>query len=292
MRQSGDLIIRPFEPTRDRREVERLWSASLPASWPILPQGLDMLNGGWLAEHDGRAIGLAARSGPALQLLVVSPRWRRKGIGSELFNVAQEDARSEGFDVLLLGSGGEAYIWPGIPADAEEAIAFFERLGYRWAYTAIDLVLDLRRWKPKDSTIAAARQAPVVVAPARLGAELSEVIAFERQRFPRWVRHFERGEGVLVARRGASVLGALLYSPSASIYEPAVASPCGSIGCVGVDPTEQRQGIATAMVLAATQIVRAERAVCCHIGWAWRTGLYERVGYRPWRTYLMSTVNA
>jgi hypothetical protein len=80
IRQSGDLIIRSFEPTRDRREVERLWSASLAASSPIVPQGLDMLNDGWLAEHDGRAIGLTARSGPALQFLVVSPGWRRKGL--------------------------------------------------------------------------------------------------------------------------------------------------------------------------------------------------------------------
>lgn len=293
MRKLGGVLrIRPFEPIRDRREVERLWRASFPALWPVLPQGLDMLNGGRLAEHEARAIGLAARSGPALQLLMACPGWRRKGIGSELFNAAQKEAQSEGFDRLSLGSGGEDYIWPGIPSDAVDAIAFFELLGYRWGYIATDLVLDLPQWKPNAITIVTAQQARVAVAPARSGAELAEVIAFEQRRFPRWVRYFERGEGILVARRGTSVLGTLLYSTSACIYEPALASPCGSIGCVGVDPDAESQGIATAMVLAATRIVRADGAACCHIGWTWRTGLYEQVEYRPWRTYLMSTVNA
>jgi beta-N-acetylhexosaminidase len=285
------MRIRPLQQHEDRTALERLWKGSLGDGWPVLPRGLDMLRQGMVAERNGRLIGVAARSGHCLQILMVQPSERRRGVGRALFDESARAARAEGHDRLTLGSGGENYIWPGVPVDAADAIAFFECLGYRWKYEAIDLVSQLSDWNAPKQAIAIAEAAPVALERVRHSTEAEQVVRFERQHFPDCTRHFEAGEGILAARHARAVVGALLYSTSGSPFEPALRSPCGSIGCVGVHPNHQGQGIATAMVLEATQVVRDSGAASCHIGWAWQTGLYERVGYIPWRRYLISTDN-
>jgi GNAT superfamily N-acetyltransferase len=68
--------------------METLWRASLPPEWPVLPNALDGLRAGAVAEVGGEAAAIAAWSGSALQLLLVDPGHRRLGVGSALFEVA------------------------------------------------------------------------------------------------------------------------------------------------------------------------------------------------------------
>jgi len=285
------MRFRDLDPVRDRPSIEQLWTESLP-TWPVLPRGVDMLKEGLVAEENERVIGLAARDGGALQLLMVAPDHRKRHIGSDLFDAALAAARAEGRQRLSLGSGGKAYVWPGVPIEASDAVAFFERLGYRWNYTAIDLIAEMQDWEPRATTVEIARSAGVAVSAPASDEEIGQLLSFERTHFPKWLRHFESREGLLLSRRDAEVVGSLIWRSSGSVYEPALRSPCGSIGCVGVRPDQEGRGIATAMLLEATRLVRDRGAAVCHIGWAWRTGLYERAGYQQWRAYLMSDGNS
>src|SRR5215470_8433601 len=100
-------------------------------------------------------------------MLIVAPEHRRRRIGSALYAATLLAAKAEGHDRLALGSGGSKYVWPGVPADATEAIAFFERMGYAWSYTAIDLIAEMPGWVPPAKASAIAGASGVVVsAPA------------------------------------------------------------------------------------------------------------------------------
>jgi hypothetical protein len=41
------------------------------------------------------------------------------------------------------------------------------------------------------------------------------------------------------------------------------------------------------MVARASELLRDRGTRICHIGWAVREAFYTRIGYRPWRRYLM-----
>jgi predicted N-acetyltransferase YhbS len=61
----------------------------------------------------------------------------------------------------------------------------------------------------------------------------------------------------------------------------------GAIGCVGVAPPRQGEGIGTALVVRASEVFRNAGTRNCHIGWTTRESFYCRVGYQPWRRYAM-----
>jgi GNAT superfamily N-acetyltransferase len=118
------------------------------------------------------------------------------------------------------------------------------------------------------------------------------VLAFEAATFPTWLRWFERRDSsVLVARdvRGR-VVGSLLFRgpDDAFLFAPLLGARAGTIGCVGVADHAQGQGIGSAMVARASELLRREGTRACHIGWTLRQDFYVRVGYAPWRRYLMA----
>jgi predicted N-acetyltransferase YhbS len=61
----------------------------------------------------------------------------------------------------------------------------------------------------------------------------------------------------------------------------------GTISCVGVAPPLHGQGIGTALVVRASQILSQAGVRACHIGWTTRESFYRRAGYQPWRRYAM-----
>ena len=196
-----------------------------------------------------------------------------------------------GATTVGLGSGGDDYIWPGVPDDLPGAVGFFEARGWGFDRTVIDLVADLRGY-----------EAPAGVGerPGRTGVsievmaepERAQVMAFEVATFPSWVVWFERlDSSVLVARdRAGAVVGTLLFRGprGATIYEPLLGPAAGTIGCVGVAAPARGAGIGGAMVARASELLRDAGTGVCHIGWTERERFYARAGYVPWRRYHMA----
>src|SRR4029450_76846 len=114
-----------------------------------------------------------------------------------------------------LGSGGDDYIWPGVPDDLPGAVRFFEARGWGFDDTVIDLVADLRGYEAPAGVGERAGRAGVAIE-VMAEPERAEVMAFEAATFPNCVVGFERLESsVLVARgraggvvRAVVVLGA------------------------------------------------------------------------------------
>lgn len=52
---------------------------------------------------------------------------------------------------MTAGSGGDCYIWPGVPRDLPAAVAFFTARGWRRSHDTLDLVADLAGYQlPAD----------------------------------------------------------------------------------------------------------------------------------------------
>jgi len=284
--------IRPFAAAADRAWLRLLWPAAMPPSWPVLPAGIGQLGEGLVAEAGPVPVGFAALD-PAgsIPLMLVEPGYQRRGIGTGLLEAALQQVRAGPVGSVTAGSGGAAYIWPGVPRDLPAAVSFFASRGWRHTHDTLDLVTDLAGYRSPPGAAVRAARAGVTITRAT-GADLAAVFAFEEAAFPSWARWFAdaRPEHVLLARtRSGAIAGTLLLEgPGAdTVFAPMLGPAAGTIGCVGVDPPLHGQGIGTALVVRASQILSQAGVRACHIGWTTRESFYRRAGYRPWRRYAM-----
>lgn len=287
------MRFRPLRQPADRGALAALWREALAPTWPFLPDGLDAVPAGHVAEDRGEVVGVVGVD-PAgsIPLVAVAPGHRRRGVGTELVRRAVAGLAGP----VGVGSGGRAHIWPGIPTDLPAARPFFASLGWVEQGVVSDLVQDLSAAGLGDRLAALGTPAGVDLALAGPD-EMGAVLAFEAAHFPEWVRSFrEPGEQALVARdrnrgqdQGGAIVGSLLLAGPGrvTVYWPMLGEDCGRIGCVGVHPDREGRGIGTAMVAHATRLLADRGTRLCHVDWAVRLDFYRRVGYRVWRRYAM-----
>jgi beta-N-acetylhexosaminidase len=289
---AAGYALRDLDPVGDRSALEGLWRAALGPAWPLLPGGLDLVRAGVVAERHGVVTGaVAVDPAGSIPLLLVDPGQQRRGLGTRLLDAALQQLGALGARTVDLGSGGEDYIWPGVPDDLPGAVGFFAARGWRWDHAVIDLVADLRAYRAPAEVHERPRRAGVAIEVAR-EPDRATVLDFEAATFPHWLRWFQRLDAsILVAREaGGRVVGALLFCGpgEATIYAPLLGPMAGTIGCVGVADHAQGRGVGSAMVARASELLRDAGTHACQIGWTVRRDFYARLGYAPWRRYLMS----
>lgn len=283
--------MRPLVPAADRAWVTELWAAALPPSWPPLPAGIAMLRDGQVAEAGADPVGLAAVDmAGSIPLIMVHPAHQRRGIGTALLAAALDKLRAAGATEVKVASGGDDYIWPGVPHDLTAGVRFFASRGWSRGPDTLDLVADLARYHPPATAGQRAASAGITLAPTA-SADAAGVLAFEAATFPSWVRWFGAGDrDILIARDGSgNIAGTLLFEgPGAdTVLAPVLGPAAGVIGCVGVAPDWQGRGIGTALVTHASQLLGQAGTRACHIGWTTRESFCRRAGYQPWRRYAM-----
>jgi GNAT superfamily N-acetyltransferase len=282
---------RPFAPVADRGWAEELWAAALPPAWPPLPAGIAMLRDGLVAEVGADPVGLVAVDmAGSIPLILVHPAHQRRGIGTGLLAAALDKLRAGGTTEVTAASGGDDYIWPGVPHDLAAGVRFFASRGWRHSDDTLDLVADLAHYQAPAAAAQRAVRAGISLATAAK-ADARAVLAFEAATFPSWVRWFGTGDrDVLIARDGlGNIAGTLMFhGPGAdTVFAPMLGPAAGVIACVGVAPDRQGRGIGTALVTRASQLLCQAGTRACHIGWTTRESFYRRAGYQPWRRYAM-----
>jgi ribosomal protein S18 acetylase RimI-like enzyme len=253
---------------------------------------------------DDQPVDRSDRSGGGLsssvRFIAVDPEERRQGIATRLVEHALGDLRRMGVTRVAAGSGAGPYIWPGVPLDRPDGVAFFASLGWEEVHVSTDLTADLQQ-PGLDAKLAGFPPPEGVRLAVATPAQRAQVVEFEDEHFPHWARWFrepgrdiliatdeDKGEGKHAGKRGTIAGALLLVGPGrANVYWPMLGEDSAEIACVGVAPSHENLGLGSAMVAHATGVLRQRGARLCHIGWVTRVGFYRRVGYTPWRDYSM-----
>jgi len=312
---ASPLEIRAFRRSTDLADVADLWATALAPDWPVLADGLELLRSGYVAVRDGRCVGMVGvavddvvlprsegSSGgggggegdgaptSSVRFLAVTPDERRQGIATRLVEHALGDLRRRGVRQVAAGSGAGPYIWPGVPLDRQDAVGFFDALGWEEPQVVTDLTADLRDDGFGEQLAGFAPPAGIALAVA-VPDQRPRIVEFEDAHFPWWTRWYrEPGHDVLVATdESGDIVGTLLFSGPGhvTVYWPLLGDDSAEISCVGVASSQEGRGVGSAMVARASLELQARDAGVCHIGWVERVAFYRRVGYTPWRQYSM-----
>ena len=288
------IRLQPLDPRgADRSAVTDLWRRSLGEVWPLEPAWHDSLGSAGVGAVDGRGVvvGFAtvgARS--ALTSLVVDSAHRRHGIGRSLHDAALDLLPADG--ELGIGSGtGEDYVFPGVPENLPGASEFFHACGWRWDYVAADLVQRVGTYATPDGVAARAEGAGVEF--RVLDDDRADVLAFVDRYHHGWLDYYAEVDvrRILVGERAGEVVASLVFTLPEHVrnkWAALLGDGTGDLGCVGVRPDVEGQGIGTALVALGTEILQARGVTASWLQWTTRLSFYGYLGYRPWRTFLMS----
>jgi N-acetylglutamate synthase-like GNAT family acetyltransferase len=129
------MVIREVRVADARRIAELLGQLGYPADEDAVGRRLERLerseaDATWVAEDGGELVGLVGihisqvlaydRDAAKVSEIVVDDRYRRRGIGARLMEVAEEEARRRGCVVLFLTTAERR----------KDAHAFYRRLGF------------------------------------------------------------------------------------------------------------------------------------------------------------------
>jgi GNAT superfamily N-acetyltransferase len=117
------LTVRPFVEG-DLDWAEPLLDAELGGRWQVRRgERVDVLGSGWVAERDGRPVGLlmAAAHEDGWELALLLATERRAGVASRLVDRLLDEARR----------AGATQVWVVTTNDNLGALAFYQRLGFR-----------------------------------------------------------------------------------------------------------------------------------------------------------------
>jgi GNAT superfamily N-acetyltransferase len=114
--------------------------------------------------------------------------------------------------------------------------------------------------------------------------------------YQRWDEYFAASapENILVGRlRDRQLVAALIVGFPGQVlqWQPMLGPQVTTIGCVGTLRPFRGQGIGTALVAAASEMLKRAGGSVCHIGWTDLLTFYGRLGYVPWRSYARATRN-
>jgi GNAT superfamily N-acetyltransferase len=289
---------RPLDLTRDADEICALWDRAVP-TWPIRRERLlAATTDGHVAEDGGRLIGAVAIHPTAgIAYLIVAPEIRRRGLGSQLHDIAIRTLKDAGIGRAILGYGGvSAYVWPGIPRDLPDAEAFFAKHGWLPIGVSADLSQDLSGYERPAGALERAAAEGVTFKLGRT-EDAADLLAYEELEHPNWVPYFRDHLGsdpstILLGRdREGRVVTSLLMEvpPRYNCHWSALLGDAAAeIGCVGVAASLNGKGIGTALMALATEQVRDAGVRVAYLSWTVRWSFYARLGYRVWREYQMA----
>ena len=179
----------------------RLWNRSCrfdPLTPALLREKIwEDIAGALVVEAGKRIVGFVVyvareRSG-FLKMLAVDHEYRRRGIAERLLRNAEKVLRTRGCTRIRLGESAPNYLVPGLDERYEEALAFFEALGFKRFGLIHDMVAPLEGLESRQDPDAEAELAAAGIELTRATLKhRNEVIRFLSEWWPVWVAEVSR----------------------------------------------------------------------------------------------------
>ena len=209
-----------------------------------------------------------------LQLLVVHPAARRRGVARSLVDAAEGWARERGAAALVVGAGAPTYLFTGVDTRWTDALCCFEALGFRRTGVELDLVCPT---SPSGRNASAEARTPetsgvsVVVQAVRDDADAAGLQQMVVAHHPQWTPEFAAAAAagtVVLAREdgGGRVLGAAAHS----------VNRVGVIGPVAVAPDVQGAGVGRRLMEAVLAELSTAGFRQAEIAWVSTVRFYVR----------------
>jgi GNAT superfamily N-acetyltransferase len=211
-----------------------------------------------------------------LQLLVVHPARRRRGLARSLVLAAETWAAQQGATSLTVGAGAPFYLFTGVDSRWTDALCCFEALGYERTMTELDLVCPTVPTRASTSTtspVGATAETPTPVELAHVAddAGAAALDAWVRSAYPHWSAEFARA-----ARAGTVVVAT---DSSSGEVVGAAAHSVGRLGVVGpvaVDPSRHRSGVGARLMAAVLADLSRAGLRTAEIAWTSTVRFYRR----------------
>jgi mycothiol synthase len=206
-----------------------------------------------------------------VQLLVVHPARRRRGIARALIASAEAWSLGHGVTTVTIGAGAPFYLFTGVDSRWTDALCCFEALGYERTGVELDLTCPTvpsrrahRHVEPGDR---------IEVAHVQDADDAGRLGEWVVAHYPHWSAEFARAAEagtVVVARQedGGELLGAAAHS----------VSRFGVIGPVAVAPGRQRSGVGAQLMAEVLADLSTAGLRSAEIAWTSTVRFYANVG--------------
>lgn len=205
-----------------------------------------------------------------VQLLVVHPARRRRGIGRALLAGAEAWSLGHGVPTVTIGAGAPFYLFTGVDSRWTDALCCFEALGYERTAVELDLMCPTVPSRRAHRPVEPGDRVDVAhVQDAHDAGRLGEWVAAH---YPHWSAEFARAAEagtVVVARQadGGQLVGAAAHS----------VSRFGVVGPVAVAPGRQRSGVGAQLMAAVLADLSTAGLRSAEIAWTSTVRFYASV---------------
>ena len=299
-----DINVINLSDTKDRDEIYQLWGSVLGDIWPVEKQNFDEVvfdhnSKNFVVKNGSEIIGHLSTqlSGEtaALVCILVNKAHQRKGVGTKLIEEATNKLKQQGTKEISLGSGGYSYFWPGVPKNLDSAIKFFDKLGWQYSETSVDMTTKLKEYETPRSVIERTNNLGITFELAK-NEQIKDILDFEKKNFPNWYKYFSSTvdknelDNILIAKSSQSkILGSVLIDRDKKVWSRLLGDKVGALGALGVSEDARGQGVGLGLAAKGTEILKASGVDVCYLGWTWLIDWYGKLGYKVWREYQMST---
>lgn len=223
-----------------------------------------------------KLIGYCIVKGGSVTMLCVSPRYRNRGIGSQLLSQAENWIAKQNISHVTLGRGCGDYLLQGVPEENEGAVEFFKKHGYTADFTSVNMKLKMGDYCPQRLNIPQCGEATFRVAAANELPAVREAVSKVAED---WVCYFGGdGEDCLVAEKDGEIVGFELLSADGGLFKKPH-EKLGSIGCVGVIPEARKHGIGLRMVMAGADMLKKQGCTGIELRYVELVDWYGKLGF-------------
>ncbi|MCR2821725.1 GNAT family N-acetyltransferase [Lederbergia panacisoli] len=299
----------------ETKELVIVWNQNLADSFPIseslFERGLiknpwiDRQNS-YIALEDDQLIGfLISKKDRELEhwkgqvwlsAFLVDKHYRQNGIGNRLFKLF-EDQIPIGTDIMV---GSDPYhLFPGIPSEQGEVLAFLEKRGFQVTDKTYDLRADISEHKeqyPLDHMYSVRR--------LKEGEQEELISLFEKEFEERWVYHLTEGfannerkidgtiglfkDNTLIGFANVSTFNDGYLAPNV-FWRDLLHKQYSGLGPIGVAKGYRGKGLGVALLEKAVLQLQREGVKEMVVDWTVFVDYYGKVGCKPWKEYVHVT---